>query len=417
MRFCKYLLTVSLLFLINVLAAQDSLYISLDAADKMFLQKNLLLVASQLNVDAQKALEIQARLYPNPQFTIGADAYDAQNRKIFYVGQNGEKSFEFDQLILLGGKRKNLVDLAKQNTKQAQLEMEDLLRNLKFQLHQDMFSVYFDLLTVNQYDTHLQKLDSIIAGYEEQAKKGNISLKEVVELKAAYMNLNNERADILTNIESEQKDLRLLLQTSQFVNPVFDNTAWSKFEQLPVLDSLEQTAMQHRSDLLLTSLNKTIADLNIKYQKSLAVPDLTLGASYDQRGNAFNNQYLFTVGIPLPFWNRNQGNIKSAQIQSSVAAVNQQEQQSEINGEVITAWNNMQRSISEYRKIQRLYNTDFAQVFEGMTDNFLKRNVSILEFVNFFESYNSGIAEVNKAKKQLVLSAEAINYTVEFPVY
>lgn len=417
MNYCKYLLTAFVVCITKLCVAQDTLRISVDAADKLFLQKNLLVTAAQLNVDAQKALEIQARLYPNPQFSIDLNAYDGQNKKLFYVGQNGEKAFEFDQLILLGGKRKNQIELAKQNTKQAQLELEDLLRNLKFQLHNNLLSVYFDRLTLEQYDHHLQQLDTIINGYEVQAQKGNIALKEVVRLKSAYISLNNDRSDLLRSIQDEQKDLQLLLQTTSFVLPQFNDLFWKGYDHLPILDSLQQLAAQHRSDLQLSSLNKSIADLNIKYQKSLAVPDLTLGTSYDQRGNAFTNQYMFTVGIPLPFWNRNQGNIKSAEVQSKISATDLQLQQTTISGEVNAAWYNMQRSVDEYKKTDQLYNSDFTTVFDGMKENFLKRNISILEFIDFFESYNDGIAEINKTRKQLVTSAETINYTVEFPVY
>ena len=417
MKFCKFNLTVFLLFLINHISAQDSLRVSLNTADKIFLQKNLMLAAAQLNVDAQKAQEIQARLYPNPQFSIGLNAYDSDNKKLFYAGQNGEKSFEFDQLILLGGKRKNQIGLAKQNTKLAQLELEDLLRNLKYQLHNGLYSVYFDLMTVERYDQQLQQLDSIITSYALQVQKGNIALKELVRLKSAYISLNNDKADLLQDIQSSEKGLQLLLQTRQFVLPQQDDLLKPNFEILIPLDSLQQIAAQHRSDLQLTAISRSIADVNIKYQKSLAKPDITLGTSYDQRGNAFTNQYMLTVGIPLPLWNRNQGNIKTAEIQSKTADVNQQYQQSIVVGEVSSAWMNMQRSIKDYQKTKQLYNEDFPTVFEGITANFLKRNISILEFVDFIESYNTSIAEVNRSKKQLALSAEAINYAVAYPVY
>ncbi len=121
MYYCKYLLTVFAVLITGLCTAQDSLRITTDAADKIFLQKNLLMIAGAAECRCTKGLEVQARLYPNPQFSIGLNAYDSQNKKLFYTGQNGEKSFEFDQLILLGGKRKNLVELAKQNTKQAQV--------------------------------------------------------------------------------------------------------------------------------------------------------------------------------------------------------------------------------------------------------------------------------------------------------
>src|ERR1700712_5334594 len=139
MNNCKCTLTVLLsLFLFNAYS-QDSLQVSINDADKLFMQKNLLFAAGQLNVDAQKALEIQAKLYPNPQFDIGINAYDADNKKAFYAGRDGEKTFDFQQLILLGGKRKNQIKLSAEASKQSQLELENLLRNLKFELHRNVF--------------------------------------------------------------------------------------------------------------------------------------------------------------------------------------------------------------------------------------------------------------------------------------
>jgi len=56
-------------------------------------------------------------------------------------------------------------------------------------------------------------------------------------------------------------------------------------------------------------------------------------------------------------------------------------------------------------------------VYNGMHDNFLKQNISIVEFVDFFESYNESLAEVSRIHKQLALSAENINYTTAYNVY
>lgn len=415
---CRYFPVLVFFAMLSLHAfAQDSLHLSIDEADKIFLQKNLMLSASHLNVDAQKALEIQAKLYPNPQLSFGVNAYDSDNKQLFYAGKDGEKAVEFEQLILLGGKRKNEIELAKQNTKEAQLELEDMLRNLKYKLHSNLYSVYFDLQTLQKFNTQLQQLDTIIAAYETQAAKGNLPLKEVVRLKSTYIQLNNDKTDLLQAIQEEQKDLQVMLQLTSFVIPTIDENAWKNYESLPAIDSLQQLASTHRADIMLAALDKSIADLNMQYQKSLAVPDLTVNTAYDQRGGAFNNQFMLTVGIPLQLWNRNQGNIKYAQEQTKAQGINQQMQQTNVSAEVNAAWYNMQRSIQEYKKTQNVYNTDFADVYNGMRDNFLKRNITIVEFVDFFESYNQSLAEVNRIHKQLALSAEKINYTTAYNVY
>jgi len=417
MTYCKYLLTVLLsLFFIDAIS-QDSLRISINDADKLFMEKNLLYAAGQLNVDAQKAMEIQAKLYPNPEFSAGINAYDADNKKALYAGRNGEKTFDFQQLVLLGGKRKNQIRLSQENSKQSVYQLENLLRNLKYELHTNLYSLHFDLRTLTKYNSQLNQLDTIINAYEAQVKKGNIPLKEVVRLKSTFIRLNNDKTDLLQSIQQSQKELQVILHRSQFILPIIDSGQVKKFEALLPIDSLQLLAYKNRDDLKASDVNRSIADLNYKYQKSLAVPDLNLGTSYDQMGGAFNHQFLLTVGIPLPLWNRNQGNIKYAQTQQKIAAVNMQLQQTVVESEVKEAWANMYRSIQEYQKIQQVYNIDFGDVYNGMQTNFLKRNISIVEFVDFFESYNETIAEVYRIRKQLMLSAENINYTVAYPVY
>jgi cobalt-zinc-cadmium efflux system outer membrane protein len=50
---------------------QDTLRLQLPEAEKMFLDSNLQLLAQRYNIDANQALVIQARLWPNPNFSIG----------------------------------------------------------------------------------------------------------------------------------------------------------------------------------------------------------------------------------------------------------------------------------------------------------------------------------------------------------
>ncbi len=64
------------------------------------------------------------------------NAYDPQNDKVLHVGPTGQKSFQIDQLILLGGKRKSQIELARTDVAIAELEFQNLARQLKFKLHQ-----------------------------------------------------------------------------------------------------------------------------------------------------------------------------------------------------------------------------------------------------------------------------------------
>ncbi len=128
------------MLLVSVLAqAQTSRSLTLAQTDSIFLKHNLMLLAQQYALSAQEALVIQARAYPNPTFTADLNAIDPQNNETFHIGHTGEKAFSVEQLIILGGKRRAEINIAKQNQKIAALELDDLLRNLRLQLHTSFF--------------------------------------------------------------------------------------------------------------------------------------------------------------------------------------------------------------------------------------------------------------------------------------
>lgn len=390
---------------------------TIDEADKIFLENNLYLLAGSLNVSAQRAAEIQAKTYPNPEFSAVLNLRDPENDKWFHNGTTGQKEFGIEQTILLGGKRKNEIALARQNTRQAELMLEDLLRNLQWKLHTSMYSIHFDDRTLRKYTSQLQLLDTIIDSYEIQAAKGNVSLKEVMRLKSVYLQLNNAKTEVMQRIQEEQKDLQVLLQTKAFIMPDISEERWGRYDYLPNIDSLVLLAEQNRADWKMADLGKGIANMNLKLQRSNAMPDLNLGAAYDQRGGAFGNQVSLTLGMPVPLWNRNRGNIRIAKMQQQMADVQYQTAEQEITAEVTEAWYNMQRSIQESKKLRQLYTEEFNTVFMGINNNFVKRNISFLEFIDFFEAYNVSMAEISQIRKQLALSAEQINYTTGYRVY
>lgn len=414
------LLTILLATLVHqVLCGQanDTLKITFEAAEKRFTEKNLLALAGQYNVAAQRALEIQAKLYPNPFLSAELNLLNPDQNKTFDVGQKGEKVFAIDQLLLIGGKRKNEIALTRQNTLLSELELSDLLRNLKLQLRTSLFTAFFDELTISKFEGQLRFLDDIIVSYDVQARKGNIPYKEVIRLKSVYLRLNNDKTDFIKDVFEQQKTLQVMLQTQDYVSLTVNLEDWSKYDREVSMDSLLALAYAHRPDLKIAQASVDYARLNTRFQKSLGVPNVNLGASYDQHGGAFPNQVNLTLGIPFPLFNRNQGNIRFAEQQYSMAGLKNKQQQSQVYAEVTNSWLGLRRSVQEFEKAKSIYNSDFATVFRGISENFQKRNVTLLEFVDFFEAYNDTIVEFNRVQKQVALSAELVNYMVGYPLF
>lgn len=394
-----------------------TLSLSVKQADSIFISKNFALLAASMNIEAQKAQIIQAKVYPNPKFSADINVFNPSRNQFLDIGPAGQKSFQLEQLILLGGKRKSSIELAKTNATIAELEFQDLLRNLKYELHSGLYALSQQRFLLDVYNRQLALLDKIIAAYDEQSKKGNIPLKDVVRIKGVYLNLNSTRAELLKMHFEELTNLQTLLQTDLIIIPIINETDFSSKIKTNALSELKDIALKSRADYLIHQQNIKAAEQYVAYQKSLAVPDVNVVGSYDQRGGAFANQINVGVSIPLPVWNRNQGNIKAARFIVKQTEYNEQGLKSQVFSEIQSNFLVYNQTVEEYKKLTSLYNSDFELTLNGMTDNFQKRNIGLIEFVDFFESYNQAMAEIARIKIQLAVSTEQLNLTIGKEIY
>ena len=388
--------------------------VTLEDCESQFLKNNLFLLASHYNVDASKALTIQSRIWENPMITAELNAYNPDRNKYFDIGKQGQKVFGIEQLIYLGGKKRNEIKLAKTNEELAELQFNDLLRTLKLQLRKSFYTVYYNTKSLETTDKQLAHIEALINSYSVQAQKGNIPLKDVVRLQSLYLNFKNDRLEVINDNIEEQANLKLLLNATEEIVPDVSKEEFNKYLKIIDFDlkSFENEAIANRPDYLARQKEIDANELNVKWQKSLSVPDITLGAKYDQRSGAFNNEANLTVGIPLPLWNQNKGNIKYAQTILAQSKVEKQNFDLQLQNEIISAWNKWDESRKNYVVIKPSVNSDFEAVYNGILTNFQKRNISLLEFTDFMESYNQVNIQVNELKKKLALSAEELNSTI-----
>lgn len=393
-------------------ASGDTLHITLRQADSIFLKNNYSLLAASMGVKAQEAQIIQAKIYPNPIFTADINVYDPENDKYFHTGPSGQKYFQIEQLILLGGKRKAEIELAKTNAAIASLELQDLVQQLKYELHSSLYALTQQSFLIKKYNAQLALLDGMLNTYKVQVDKGNIPLKDFVRLKGVYLNLNNDRGELLKYYLDELAKVQTILSTSNMIVPVITDEELESIIKTFTTEELQSTALDNRADYLIATQNTAAAEQYYKLQKSLAVPDMNVFANYDQRSGAFINQVNAGVAVPLPLWNRNRGNIKTAQFQIRQRGYDKENLKNEIRVTIQNQFALYNHTVGEYTKAKELYNIDFEETLHGMSTNFLKNNVSVLEFVDFFESYNNSLAEIARIKIQLAVSAEQLNLTI-----
>lgn len=80
----------------------------------------------------------------------------------------------------------------------------------------------------------------------------------------------------------------------------------------------------------------------------------------------------------------------------------------------IQKWN---QSKAAFEAISKQTLDDISLVNKGVFENFHKRNISILEFTDFLESYNQVMMQTNESKKNLVVSAEELNCSLNFNLF
>src|ERR1700744_1012518 len=176
------------------------------------------------------------------------------------------------------------------------------------------------------------------------------------------------------------------------------------------LNTLIDSAYHNRTDLQIARSNVRAGELNYKYQKALAVPDLSLSLGYDEAGSFLYNYYGIGASIDLPFFNRNQGNIKSARAQISNTEVTQRFTQATVDENVA---NSLQKAFAQQRLFQTIdpkFYADFDRLIHEILTQYTKRNISILEFLDFYDSYKQNTLQLNTIQFNRISAFEDINY-------
>jgi outer membrane protein, heavy metal efflux system len=393
--------------------SMDTLHLHLAEAEKMFLDNNLQLLAQRFNIDAQKALVIQARLWPNPNFSISHGLYSGQLNQFFPLGTNDETAANLSQLIVLAGKRNKQIKLAQANTKLAEYQFFDLLRTLKYTLRTDYFNIYYQEHSASVYEQEISSLEQVVRAFTEQEGKGYIAEIEVVRIKAQLYSLQSEYNDLLNQINDLQSELKLILQAkpSQYIEPIVDSSSIALLnpDKYPLTELID-SALKNRTDLLIARANTDINRLNYDYQKALAVPDLDLSLGYDEQGSFLTNFFGIGASIDLPVFNRNQGNIKSARSMIDYSNASQKSTEATVEQNVARA---LQKAYSQDKLFQHIdpkFFGDFQRLMQEVLKNYQKRNLSILEFLDFYDSYKQNILQINTIRFNRVGAFEDINY-------
>jgi cobalt-zinc-cadmium efflux system outer membrane protein len=387
----------------------DTLQLTLAKAESLFLNNNLDLIAQKLSIDSARATVITARLFDNPQFDYNNGFYNAETHHFF----DQEISVQVSQLFRLAGKRKKSMALATSGIDIASFQFYDLLRTLRYALRSDFYNIYFLSQSSGLYDLEISSLKKIVEAYQEQEKKGYTAPVEVLRIQSQLYTLQAEYANLQSNIDNIEAELKLLLHSDpqKFIKPElppFQNVDLQKNSYQELLDS----ALANRPDLKTLNASITYSKYNLSLQKALAKPDLTVIAGYDRLGSYVPNYNSIGIAIPLPFFNRNQGNIKNAEIQEQVNKVEYESGLERVKSEVTTNYITGLRAENLLQGIDPGFENKMKEMVEQVTTNFEKKNISLLQFLDFYDSYKQNSLQLNGLRYDNINALEQLNYSI-----
>ncbi len=393
------------------LRAQDSLLLTMQQAEDSFLSKNLSVIAQKYSIDSARATVITARLYDNPDFAFSNQFYNSINHKFF----DAERSVQVSQLIRLAGKRNRAIELAKSGISVAEFQFYDLLRMLRFVLRNDFYNIYFLEQSSKLYQLEISSLQKLVPVFEQQEKKGNIAFKEVIRIKSQLYTLQAEYNDLQTNIDNIQAELKILIRVdpNTFIIPQANTTGLNKsvVSQIP-FQLLIDSAILNRPDLKTLNANIIYSNNNLRLQQALAKPDITVSAYYDRLGSYVPDYNAVGIGFPIPFFNRNQGNIKNAKIQVDVNKVVYENGIERVKNDVTTNYITATRAEKLLLSFDTKFDADLEHFINGVFTNFQKRNITMLEFLDFYESYKQNVLQLNKLRFNKMNALEQLNFSV-----
>lgn len=392
----------------------DTLRLTLPQAEQQFLQKNLTLLAGHFNVDASKALIDQARLWDNPVLITDQNIY--ADGKFFSHGKtvngqpNGQVFIQVQQLIKTAGKRSRQVDLATTSAAISELQLQDVMRNLKYQLRSDYYSVVELLAIQNIYQQELKELTTLLTGMEAQLKAGNIATKDYLRIQAAVIALEQDVTENYRTLSNQEAELKTLLQVTGnvFVKPT-DTLAFEAFHTPPI-DQLVATAKASNAAYLLQQKQIIYQQQNVLYQRALKAPDITIGPEYDAASNYAPNYVGLGVSLPLPILNKNQGNIKSAEIAVKQQQTVLQQLEVELGNNVMNAYSKLMLTQQQNTSSQTEFYKSYQKMFVNMMQSYRQRQLGLLEFIDFFDAFKDANVRFRQQQLNLLLAREELNY-------
>jgi outer membrane protein, heavy metal efflux system len=274
---------------------------------------------AQAQVNAAQGMVTQAGLRPNPRLFLQSEDLRpwASN---FDFSNNTEDYGYISQTIETAGKRSGRLRFADANLRVTEAADAFQLQQLAGRVAASYWNAVSTARISQLLAQDLTAVDEMVRYHQERVNAGAMRGADLLRMQI-------ERDRLFIALQAAQRDAATARVDlgRQIGHPIDGSVELS--DSIDAIDSVphEELAevLTQRPDVMVAEEAVAAAEADLKLQKSLRVPDLDLLGGYKRNSGA--NTLYGAMQIPLPFTNRNQGEVQraAANVQAAHAQLDQ----------------------------------------------------------------------------------------------
>ena len=346
------------------LGNSDATPVSLGELQQIGLQNSPALRAAAADVQEARGRAVQAGLYPNP--TVGYEGDSLGTART--AGYNGVM---ITQEFVTGGK----LDFAQSAALMRVQAAQQNLRRERIALASDVRRGYFAVLIAQERVKYARAIahlaDEVYAAQIDLVAAGEAAAYEPLQLRVFSVQARNDIVQAENDLSAAWRSLAATLGLPQMAYRPPVGSA----EMPPPGIDYEQASgilLSRHSDLAARRALISSACYNLRLQEVMPIPNLTVYTALQHDDTTTLNDFAANVqvGLPLPLFDRNQGNISAAHAELGRAHQNLADRRNELLGELAQAYNRYttSRTIADNFRSQIL--PDQVRFYRGVYERF-----------------------------------------------
>ena len=360
--------------------------LSLTKAIELALEGSPEVAAATRQWEATEGQVLQGRARPNPELAYSLE--DARSR-------TRTQSWQLNLPVELGGKRAARTKAAEKSREQAQAQLNEL----KAALRANVAAAYFDVLTAQERlvlaKDSLALAKSSTDTVAKRVAAGKVSPVEESKARVAEAGIRVELAQAASEQRNARSRLFALLGKIEAPFTVLEGKA----ENLPPVPKLAdlQSLISSSPAVVLARIEvdrrKALTDL----EQSKRVPDITVSAGIQRSNETQRNILLFGVSVPLPVFDRNQGNLLEALKLEDKARDELQGATVRLHSEVAQAQERLSTIAAEVQSLRQDVLPGAKSAYDAATIGFENGKFNFLEVLDAQRTYFTAKSQYLKA--------------------